>query len=47
MSILDELKAELEKTSIKPSEINNVLGALSRRYGGSFPYVRKREAKKK
>lgn len=46
MSLIDDLKTTLEKTSIKKEEITVVLAQISKMYGGSFPYVRKKESKK-
>jgi len=40
MSLIDDLKATLEKTSIKKDEINVVLTEISKKYAGQYPYVR-------
>lgn len=40
MSLIDDLKTELEKTSIKKDEINIVLTKISKKYAGQYPYIR-------
>lgn len=40
MSLVDDLKETLEKTSIKKDEIEKVLIQITRVYGGQSVYVR-------
>jgi len=43
MSLIDDLKNELKKTSIKKDEIEKVITVLTNKYGGSKWYVRRRK----
>lgn len=46
MSLIDDLKDMMQKASISETKQNQVVCELSKKYGGSFPYVRKKEGKK-
>ncbi len=40
MSLIDDLKTELEKTSIPEHEIEPILVKITKLHGGTYPYIR-------
>ena len=43
MSLIDDLKVSLEKTSMKKCEVERVIAEISKKYGGSKWYIRRRK----
>lgn len=40
MAFVDDLKATLEKTSMRKDEVEKVVRAIIGMHGGSYPYIR-------
>lgn len=47
MSLIDDLKDMMQRASIPESKQTQVVSELSKKYGGSKFYIRKKEGKKK